>query len=165
MKKMLMIIILIIIFIISVSPVSAVTEISSVTSLGASYMAGHVSYSGTVAPAVKAAAVLLFDYDGNLIMMDTCEVTGDGTFSGTMEIMLTRSGTYTVKASDYEGGAFTESTFVMNTSSSSDNTDDIPETGDNSNITLVFFLMLLSGAGILGTVLNSKKRQYRLEKK
>ncbi len=160
MKKMLMIIILIIIFIVSVSPVSAVNEVLSVTSLGASYTDGHVSYSGTVAPAVKAAAVLLFDFDGNLIMMDTCEVTGDGTFSGTMEIMLTRSGTYTVKASDYEGGAFTESTFVMSTSSSSDNTDDIPETGDNSNITLVFLLMLLSGVGILSTALYGK-RQWR----
>mgnify|MGYP001032254781 FL=1 len=160
MKKMLMIIFLIIIFTVSINPVSAVTEISSVTSLGASYTAGRVSYSGTVAPAVKAAAVLLFDFDGNLIMMDTCEVTGDGTFSGTMEIMLTRSGTYTVKASDYEGGAFTESTFVMSTSSSSDNTDDIPETGDNSNITLVFLLMLLSGVGILSTALYGK-RQWR----
>lgn len=54
MKKMLMIIILIIIFIVSVSPVSAVNEVLSVTSLGASYTDGHVSYSGTVAPAVKA---------------------------------------------------------------------------------------------------------------
>jgi uncharacterized surface anchored protein len=77
-----------------------------------------------------------------------------------MEIILTRSGTYTVKASDYEGGAFTESTFVMSTSSSSDNTDDIPETGDNSNITLVFLLMLLSGVGILSTALYGK-RQWR----
>jgi LPXTG-motif cell wall-anchored protein len=46
-----------------------------------------------------------------------------------------------------------------------DNTGDIPETGDNSNITLVFVLILLSGAGILATVLNSKRRQYKLEKK
>jgi LPXTG-motif cell wall-anchored protein len=48
----------------------------------------------------------------------------------------------------------------MSTSSSSDNTDDIPETGDNSNITLVFLLMLLSGVGILSTALYGK-RQWR----
>jgi LPXTG-motif cell wall-anchored protein/prepilin-type processing-associated H-X9-DG protein len=189
MKKMLMIIILIIILTVCVNLVSAATEILPVTSLNASYADGHVSYSGTVTSAVKAVAVLLFDFDGNLIMMDTCEVTGDGAFSGAMEIMLTRSGTYTVKASDYEGGAFTESTFIINIPSSSDNADDvpedntddvpedniddvpedntgdIPETGDNSNITLVFVLILLSGAGILATVLNSKRRQYKLEKK
>ena len=161
MKKMLMIIISIIIFIASVCPVSAAAEALSVTSLEASYADEQVSYSGTVASVVKAAAVLLFDFDGNLIMMDTCEVTGDGAFSGTMEIMLTHSGTYTIKASDYDGGAFAESTFAIDTSSS----DDIPKTGDNSNITLVFVLMLLSGAGILGTVWYSKKRQYEFEKK
>jgi hypothetical protein len=123
MKKMLMIMILTV----SVNPVSAATEILPVASLNASYADGRVSYSGIVTSAVKAAAVLLFDFDGNLIMMDTCGVTGDGAFSGTMEIMLTRSGTYTVKASDYEGGAFTESTFIMNASSSSDNPNDTPE--------------------------------------
>lgn len=158
MKKMLMMLTVIFIFIISVCPVLAVNEILSVTALNASYADCQVSYSGTVASGVKAAAILLFDPDGNLMMMDTCEVTSDGAFSGTMETNLTRAGTYTVKASDYEGGAFTESTFVMSTSSSSDNTDDIPETGDNSNITLVFVLMLLSGVGILSMALYGKKR-------
>lgn len=160
MKKILMMLISVIIFTVSLYPVSAKVKDPSVKSLSASYADGYVSYSGTAASEVKAAAVLLFDLDGNLIMMDTCEVTGDGKFSGKMEIKLTDSGTYTVKASDYEGGAFTESTFVMSTSSSSDNTDDIPETGDNSNITLVFLLMLLSGVGILSTALYGK-RQWR----
>lgn len=53
----------------SVNPVLAATEILPVTSLNASYADGHVSYSGTVTSAVKAAAVLLYEFDGNLIMM------------------------------------------------------------------------------------------------
>jgi LPXTG-motif cell wall-anchored protein len=52
------------------------------------------------------------------------------------------------------------------TQTTSDDTfADIPNTGDSSNTSFLYALMLLSGAGILGTVLNSKNRQYRLEKK
>lgn len=82
-----------------------------ITALHASYASGRVSYSGTALPEVSAAAVLLFAPDGSLIMMDTCEVKPDGTFAGGINVTLA-AGTYTVKASDYEGGEFVSATFV-----------------------------------------------------
>lgn len=48
---------------------------------------------------------------------------------------------------------------------SDDTFADIPNTGDSRNTSFLSALMLLSGAGILGVALNSKKRQYWLEKK
>jgi LPXTG-motif cell wall-anchored protein len=48
---------------------------------------------------------------------------------------------------------------------SDDTFADIPNTGDSSNKSFLSALMLLSGVGILSMVLNSKKRQYGLEKK
>jgi len=113
MKKLLIILTVVFILVLCVYPVSAFAENQSVTALSVSCVKGQVSYSGTVASGVKAAAVLLFDPDGNLMMMDTCGVTSGGAFSGTISAGLTRSGTYTVKASNYEGGAFIEKTFSI----------------------------------------------------
>lgn len=113
MKKLLIILTAIVVLVLSVYPVSAFAENRSVTALSVSCVKGQVSYSGTVASGVKAAAVLLFDPDGSLMMMDTCGVTSGGAFSGTISAGLTRSGTYSVKASNYEGGAFTEKTFSL----------------------------------------------------
>jgi uncharacterized repeat protein (TIGR02543 family) len=111
MKKLMIILTAVIVLVMSVYPLSAFAENRSVMSLNVSCAKGEVSYSGTVASGVKAAAVLLFDPDGNLMMMDTCEVKSSGAFSGEMGISLTSAGVYTVKASDYEGGSFTEKTF------------------------------------------------------
>lgn len=113
MKKFLIILIAVVVLVLSVYPASAFAESRSVTALSVSCVKGQVSYSGTVASGVKAAAVLLFDPDGSLMMMDTCGVTSGGAFSGTMSANLTLTGAYTVKASDYEGGAFTEKTFSL----------------------------------------------------
>lgn len=41
------------------------------------------------------------------------DVTSDSTFSGTIDIKLTNPGIYTVRASDYEGGEFTQDNFVV----------------------------------------------------
>ncbi len=113
MKKLLTILIAVFVLVMSVYPVSALAVNPSITALNVSCVSGQVSYSGTVAAGVKAAAVLLFDPDGSLIMMDTCEVNSSGAFSGEMSISLTSAGAYTVKASDYEGGVFTEKTFRL----------------------------------------------------
>lgn len=108
MKKLLIILTAVFILVLSICPVMAIAESRSVTELNVSCVNGQISYSGTVVSGVKAAAVLLFGPDGSLLMMDTCAVTSDGAFSGTMSANLTHTGAYTVKASDYEGGAFTE---------------------------------------------------------
>jgi hypothetical protein len=85
------------------APVSALAAEPSIT---ASYSGGTVTFSGSVISGVKAVAVLLFDPDGDQIAMTTCAVTGDGAFSGSIGITLTSSGTYAVKAADYEGGDY-----------------------------------------------------------
>lgn len=113
MKKLLIMLTAVVVLVLSVCPVSAFAVNQSVTALNVSCEKGQISYSGTVASGVKAAAVLLFDSDGNLMMMDTCGVTSGGAFSGIMSANLTRAGAYTVKASDYEGGVFTEKTFTL----------------------------------------------------
>jgi uncharacterized repeat protein (TIGR02543 family) len=113
MKKFLIILVVVFVLVMSVYPVSALADSRPVTALNVSCTKGQVSYNGTAATGVKATAVLLFDPNSNLMMMDTCEVRSSGAFSGTMNAGLTRAGTYTVKASDYEGGAFTEKTFSL----------------------------------------------------
>ena len=113
MKKLLIILTAVLLLVMSVYPVSALADSRPVATLNVSCTKGQVSYSGTVASGVKAAAVLLFDPDGNLMMMDTCGVTSGSAFSGTISAGLNRVGTYTVKASNYEGGAFTEKTFSL----------------------------------------------------
>jgi hypothetical protein len=93
------------------APVSALAT-EPTGSITASYSGGTVTFSGSVSNDVIAVAVLLFDPDGDQIAMTTCAVTNEGSFSGSIAIALTSSGTYTVKAADYEGGAFfAEDTF------------------------------------------------------
>jgi hypothetical protein len=113
MKKLLIILTAVVVLVLSIYPVSAFADSRSVTALNVSCVKGQVSYSGTVASGVKAAAVLLFDPNGSLMMMDTCGVTSGGAFSGTMSANLTLAGAYSIKASDYEGGVFTEKTFSL----------------------------------------------------
>lgn len=75
-------------------------------SVTASYSGGRVTFSGSVTGEEKAVAALLFDPTDSQIAMTTCAVTGEGTFSGSISIRLTSSGSYAVKVADYEGGAF-----------------------------------------------------------
>lgn len=111
MKKLLIILTAVVLLVLSINPFSVFAENRSITTLDVSCVTGTVSYSGTVASGVKAVAVLLFASDGNLLMMDTCEVNSNGEFSGELGLGLSNAGEYTVKASDYEGGSFTEKSF------------------------------------------------------
>lgn len=82
-----------------------------------------VSFSGTASSDVLAVAVLLYGTDGTtLLRMETVGVTlgdNENTFSGTINIILS-SGTYTMKAANYEGGDFTVSTFTVSSSPAED---------------------------------------------
>ncbi|MGI6141957.1 MAG: S-layer homology domain-containing protein [Caldicoprobacterales bacterium] len=109
-------------------------ESSSILSLTANYSSGSVSVSGTASSDVLAVAVLLYDADGaSVLRMETVGVTlGDdeNTFSGTINITLS-SGTYTVKAVNFEGGSFTVSTFTVSSFPAEDEDDD---NGGSSNL-------------------------------
>ncbi|NLT15976.1 MAG: beta-xylosidase, partial [Clostridiales bacterium] len=87
------------------APFSALA-VETTGSITASYSGSTVTFSGSVSSDEKAVAVLLLDLGGSQIAMNTCAVTNEGTFSGSMSIRFTRYGTYTVKAADYDGGPF-----------------------------------------------------------
>ena len=84
-----------------------------VTSVAASYRNSTVTFSGQARSDVAAVAVLLYNPPGTLLRMGTAEVADDGSFSGTFPATLTTAGTYTVRASDYEGGSFASATFTV----------------------------------------------------
>ena len=105
-------------------PISALAANGSVVSISATFTdgssgsAGTIAYSGTVADTgtTKAVAILILKGEGNsaqLILMDTCEVRNDRSFSSSISVKLTEAGTYTIQASDYEGGAFATATFIV----------------------------------------------------
>ena len=105
-------------------PISAYAANGSVDSISATYTdgsggsAGTIAYSGMVADTntTKAVAILILKGEGNsaqLLLMDTCEVRNDRSFSSSISVKLTVAGTYTIQASDYEGGDFATATFVV----------------------------------------------------
>ncbi|MDD4296779.1 MAG: S-layer homology domain-containing protein, partial [Ruminiclostridium sp.] len=77
---------------------------------------GGVSVSGTASSDILAVALLLYDTDGTtLLRMETVGVTlgdNENAFTGTISIPLS-SGTYTIKAANYEGGSFSEVEFTV----------------------------------------------------
>ena len=95
-----------------------------ILSLTANYSGGSVSVSGTASSDILAVALLLYGTDGTtLLRMETVGVTlgeNENAFSGSISIPLS-SGTYTVKAADYEGGDFFSTTFAV--AASSNNND------------------------------------------
>lgn len=97
-------------------PLSAVGP--SVLTLSASYSSGKVNVSGTTSENVLAVAILLYDTDGTtLLRMETFGVN-DQSFAAQISISLS-SGTYTVKAADYNGGPYATASFTRTSSSGS----------------------------------------------
>lgn len=89
---------------------------SGISSLSASYSSGKVTVNGTTLEDVLAVAVLLYDTDGStLLRMETFGVN-EGSFSAQISISLP-SGTYTVKAADYNGGLYATTSFTYTSSS------------------------------------------------
>ncbi len=81
-----------------------------ISSIAASYDVDTVNISGTAKSGVLAVAVLIYD-DDTLICLKTTGVTS-GAFNTDVTIALS-PGAYTAKAADYEGGAYTETTFTV----------------------------------------------------
>lgn len=83
----------------------------TVTEISASYSDGVVSVTGSVSEGTHAVAVLVYS-GSTLLRMDTAGVETDGTFAGSINMVLSQ-GTYSVKAADYDGGEFCETTFTI----------------------------------------------------
>lgn len=136
----------------SIFPAAAVASEKPIATLQASSTSSRVSYNGTAAEEVSAAAVLLFSSNGSLIIMDTCEVKPNGTFTGYLDVSLS-SGTYIIKAADYEGGEFTVTTFTRTANAETNydappvvppiNSTKVPNTGDSDGF--LWMGMMVSG--------------------
>mgnify|MGYP000874966085 FL=1 len=111
------------------------TNGQSILSLTANYSNGGVSVSGTASSDILAVALLLYDTDGTtLLRMETVGVTlgdNENAFTGTISIPLS-SGTYTVKAANYEGGSFSEVEFTVSIIPADENKD-VDESNDDNN--------------------------------
>lgn len=89
-----------------------------VLSVAAKYGSGKVTFSGEARDDVAAVAVLLQDSSGKLLRMTSIEVDESASFRGSIKVAL-KAGTYTVQASEYEGGELTETTFKVKAGASS----------------------------------------------
>lgn len=93
--------------------VPAIAAAGPVSSISVQRSGTIVLFSGVAADDVAAVAVLLYDPSGSLIRMGSVEVQPDGSFAGSYEVDLSKSGTYSVRASNYDGGPFTSASFVV----------------------------------------------------
>ena len=96
--------------------------------------------------------------NGSLISTDNyTAVSGSTVITLKPEYLATLSaGTYTVEIL-YTDGSVTTNLTVLAVDSGKPG--EIPQTGDNRNMALLYVLMLLSGTGIFGTMLYGKKRR------
>jgi hypothetical protein len=88
-----------------------VATAGAVTEISASYSGGVVSVTGSVSEGTHAVAVLVYS-GSTLLRMETAGVETDWTFAKSIAMALS-AGTYSVKAADYDGGEFSETTFTI----------------------------------------------------
>lgn len=96
----------------------------TVSNLSASYSSatGKVSVTGSASGVnTSLVAVELIKPDGKLLYFGTEKVTGDdpGSFSSVITVGTLGSGTYTVRAADYEGGLYAAAEFTVRSSGGS----------------------------------------------
>lgn len=105
--------------------------------LSASFAGSALTVSGTAGDGVLALVVLVYDAQGRQTAMDSCAVNG-GRYSHTLPQRFA-AGVYTVKAADYRGGDYAETTAVLYASSG----------GGSSSCTLTF---VANGGGAVAAV-------------
>lgn len=135
MKKLLSILFIGIISLI-IFPSSA--NAKSISTLEVKNSGQKITVSGTTESGVLAIAVLVYSGE-ELVTMETCSSNNDA-YSCELENAF-KSGTYTVKVADYDGGAYiTKSIKIVNATN--------PKTSDNSLMYL--YLACISSIGLLG---------------
>lgn len=94
--------------------VASIASSSSITKLTASYSSGKVSVTGESSDNVHAVALMIYKGD-TLLRLETVGVAQNN-FCAAISITLS-SGTYTLKAANYEGGEYYTTTFSVPNSS------------------------------------------------
>lgn len=95
--------------------------LEEIIELEASYAAGIVSVRGQTHSEASALAVAIILYEGDTLLQLYTTGVEDHTFEAQIPIELA-TGTYTIKAANYEGGPFAEVTFESSAASSSRST-------------------------------------------
>lgn len=121
---------------------------NSVLSLQASWADGVLATSGTVTPDVLAVAVEVYSNAGTVLRLESYSVTEAQTFSGAMDFVPPASGTYTVKAANYEGGPFQTATFTYTAPISTPTPTSVPTYTPTSAPTPAPVASVSAGAGV-----------------
>jgi hypothetical protein len=100
---------ILLVFVFSIVPSAAADPTIEIEN--ATYSNGNVSVSGTVEEGILAVAILIYSGD-TLLRLETTGITSSKSFAASISMRLD-AGTYTVKAADYDGGAFTEKSLTV----------------------------------------------------
>lgn len=102
------------------------TMAGTIASIDASVKDGTVTVSGTADSGVLSVAIFVYDEAGeNMLQMKSVAVTSDQKYSEDFKLS---DGKYLVKAADYEGGKFAETTVTVGESKEDDKNKDTDNT-------------------------------------
>lgn len=106
------------------------TMAGTIASIDASVKDGTVTVSGTVDSSVLSVAIFVYDEAGeNMLQMKSVAVASDHKYSEDFKLS---DGKYLVKAADYEGGKFAETTVTVGESKEDDKNKDNQNPGSQN---------------------------------
>lgn len=106
------------------------TMAGTIASIDASVKDGTVAVSGTADSGVLSVAIFVYDEAGeNMLQMKSVAVTSDQKYSEDFKLS---DGKYLVKAADYEGGKFAETTVTVGESKEDDKNKDNQNPGSQN---------------------------------
>lgn len=106
------------------------TMAGTIASIDASVKDGTVTVSGTADSGVLSVAIFVYDEAGeNMLQMKSVAVASDQKYS---EVFKLSDGKYLVKAADYEGGKFAETTVTVGESKDDDKNKDNQNPGSQN---------------------------------
>lgn len=106
------------------------TMAGTIASIDASVKDGTVTVSGTADSGVLSVAIFVYDEAGeNMLQMKSVAVTSDQKYSEDFKLS---DGKYLVKAADYEGGKFAETTVTVGESKEDDKNKDNQNPGSQN---------------------------------
>lgn len=137
------------------------TMAGTIASIDAGVKDGTVTVSGTADSGVLSVAIFVYDEAGeNMLQMKSVAVASDQKYSEDFKLS---DGKYLVKAADYDGGKFAETTVTVGESKEDDKNKDVPnveqtaqpadsvsaaKTGDTTNIMMPVLVLLIGMGGV-----------------
>lgn len=156
-------------------------QAGTILSLDATPGTNEIAVSGVAEDGVLSVMIVVYDAtETTVLQMQSVAVDASHAYQYTFSV---EPGTYVVKAADYNGGTFaskkvtvtaattttattaasttdTTTTAASTTAVASTEKPATPGTGDNSKMYLWIALLILSGAGAIGTLVYSKRKNH-----